>query len=443
MNRRRFIKAIGLGAAGLSLWPAAASRAARAAGKPNVIIILADDLGNADTTITTKGWIKTPCLERMSAEGLTFTDFHSNSSVCSPTRAALLTGRYQQRAGIVDVMARHLDTPSLRPAELTLSRLMKQGGYRTALFGKWHLGKEPENNPVHHGFDEFRGFLDGYIDYHNHKRTWHNGLKIEDQEGYSTHLITKNSVEFIKRNKDKPFFLYVAHESVHLPYQTPDDTVEKRKPIPKGKRWDRNRIRPKYKIMVEEMDKGIGEILDALKECGIAKDTFVFFFSDNGATGSGSNAPYRGGKFSHYEGGHRGGAIAWMPGRIKGGTTTNALTAGMDLLPTITDLAGIKVPAARKLDGTSMKNLIFNNAAFPDRKIFFGYEPKLGTALRDGPWKMIVKKGKAQLYDLRTDIGERNNIIDEHPKRAKEMQAAIKTWAAKMQIEVDARRRKR
>ena len=146
MNRRRFIKTVGLGAAGLSLWPAAASRAARPAGKPNVIIILADDLGNADTTITTKGWIKTPCLERMSSEGLTFTDFHSNSSVCSPTRAALLTGRYQQRAGIVDVMARHLDTPSLPPEELTLSRLMKQGGYRTALFGKWHLGKEPENN---------------------------------------------------------------------------------------------------------------------------------------------------------------------------------------------------------------------------------------------------------------------------------------------------------
>ena len=141
--------------------------------------------------------------------------------------------------------------------------------------------------------------------------------------------------------------------------------------------------------------------------------------------------------------GHRGGAIAWMPGRIKGGTTTNALTVGMDLLPTITDMAGIKVPPARKLDGTSMKNLIFNNAAFPDRKIFFGYEPKLGTALRDGPWKMIVKKGKAQLYDLRTDIGERNNIIGKHPKRAKEMQAAIKTWAAEMQIEVDARRRKR
>lgn len=442
MNRRRFIKAVGLGAAGLSLWSAAASRAARAAGKPNVIIILADDLGNADTSIF-KGWIKTPRLKQMSAEGLTFTDFHSNSSVCSPTRAAFLTGRYQQRAGIVDVMARHLDTPSLRPAELTLSRLMKQGGYRTALFGKWHLGKEPENNPVHHGFDEFRGFLDGYIDYHNHKRTWHNGLKIEDQEGYSTHLITKNSVEFIKRNKNKPFFMYVAHESVHLPYQTPDDTVEKRKPIPKGKRWDRNRIRPKYKIMVEELDKGVGEILDALKECGIAKNTFVFFFSDNGATGSGSNAPYRGGKFSHYEGGHRGGAIAWMPGRIKVGTTTNALTAGMDLLPTITDLADIKVPAARKLDGTSMKNLIFSNAAFPDRKIFFGYEPKLGTALRDGPWKMIVKKGKAQLYDLRTDIGERNNIIAEHPKRAKEMQSAIKTWAAEMQIEVDARRRKR
>jgi len=442
MNRRGFIRAVGLGAAGLSLWPAASSRAVSPSCKPNIIIILADDLGNGDTSIS-KGWIKTPHLERMSAEGLTFTDFHSNSSVCSPTRAALLTGRYQQRAGIVDVVARHLDTPGLSPKELTLPRLMKHAGYRTALFGKWHLGTEPEYNPVHHGFDEFRGFLSGYIDYHNHKRTWHNALKIEDQEGYSTHLITRNSVEFIKRNKGKPFFLYVAHESVHLPYQTPADTVENRKPIPKGKRWDRNRIRPKYKIMVEEMDKGIGEILNTLRECRIEKNTFVFFFSDNGATGSGSNAPYRGGKFSHYEGGHRGNAIAWMPGQIKGGAATDALTAGMDLFPTIADLAQIKVPASRKLDGKSMKGLIFDGADSPDRKIFFGYEPKLGTALRDGPWKMIVKKGKAQLYDLRTDIAERKNIINEHPQRAREMRAAIKKWADEMQVEVDARRRKK
>ncbi|MCP4375802.1 MAG: sulfatase-like hydrolase/transferase [bacterium] len=442
MNRRGFIRAVGLGAAGLSLWPAMSARADGPADKPNVIIILADDLGNSDTEILTKGWIKTPHLKQMSADGLTFTDFHSNSSVCSPTRAALLTGRYQQRSGIVDVMARHLDTPSLPPTELTLPRLMKGGGYRTALFGKWHLGKEPENNPVHHGFDEFRGFLDGYIDYHKHEKTWHNGLKVEDQKGYSTHLITNNSVEFIKRNKDKPFFMYVAHESVHLPYHTPADTAAGRKPIPKGKRWDRDRIRPKYKIMVEELDKGIGEILSTLKECKIERKTFVFFFSDNGAVGFGSNAPYRGGKFSHYEGGHRGGAIAWMPSRIKSGTT-NALTAGMDLLPTITDLVGIKVPPTRKLDGRSMKDLIFKGADFPDRKIFFGYEPKLGTALRDGPWKMIVKKGKAQLYDLRTDIGERNNIIDKHPKRAREMQSAIKKWADEMQVQVDARRRKK
>jgi len=323
---------------------------------------------------------------------------------------------------------------------------MKQGGYRTALFGKWHLGKELENNPIHHGFDEFRGYLDGLIDYHNHAREWYNGLKLEPQKGYSTHLITKNSVGFIKRNKDKPFFLYVAHEAVHLPFQTPDDTMEKRKPIPKNMRWNRERIRPKYKIMVEEMDRGIGEILDTLRECKIEKNTFVFFFSDNGAVSFGSNAPYRGGKFSHYEGGHRGNAIAWMPGTIKARTTTDAFTVGMDLLPTITELVGIKVPASRKIDGTSMKGLIFDGADFPDRKIFFGYEPKLGTALRDGPWKMIVKKGKKpklELYDLRTDIGERNNIISEHPKRAKEMQAAIEKWAAEMLIEVDARRRKR
>lgn len=397
--------------------------------RPNVIVILADDLGYGDTSLF-DGWVKTPQLERMASEGLTFTDFHTNSSVCSPTRAAFLTGRYQQRVGIVDVVARHLDTPGLEPSELTIPRLMKQNGYRTALFGKWHLGTEPEFNPVHHGFDEFVGYLNGAADYHNHG-DWYNGPERRKIKGYTTHLITEHSVHFIRENKDNPFFLYVSHEAVHLPFQTPADTLENRskKKLTSQEMWDPKRIRPKYKIMLEEMDKGIGRILDTVRGEGIAENTFVFFFSDNGAIGAGgSNKPFRGGKFSNYEGGHRVPAVAWWPGKIKVGTTTDATTMAMDLLPTIMEFADISVPGTRRLDGTSMAQLMLKQADFPDRKLFWGYEPKLGTAMRDGHWKMQTKGDVVELYDLSSDISETTNVADRHIHRTKEMKAAIETW---------------
>lgn len=394
---------------------------------PNIVVILADDLGYGDTSAY-GGWVKTPQLERLAKGGLKFTDFHANSSVCSPTRAGFLTGRYQQRVGIVDVVARHLDTPPLDPTELTIGKVMKQAGYRTALFGKWHLGKKLENNPVHHGFDEFRGYLDGYIDYHNHAREWYHNLKVEPQSGYSTHLITRNAVDFIKRNKSNPFFLYVAHEAVHLPFQTPDDTPEKRKPVPKDQRWNPDFIRPKYKIMLEEMDKGIGEILDTIENTGLAKNTLVFFFSDNGAIGAGSNKPFRGGKFSHFEGGHRVPAIAWWPGKIKPGTETDQLTVAMDLLPTFADLVGGKIPSNRQLDGRTILPLLLENKNLGERTVFFGYEPKLGTAMREGQWKMIIKKEDVKLYNLKYDIGEKNNLVTMFPDRARRMRQAIENW---------------
>jgi arylsulfatase A-like enzyme len=414
--------------AGLAILLATTARPA-AEARPNVIVILADDLGYGDTSLF-DGWVKTPQIERLASEGLTFTDFHTNSSVCSPTRAAFLTGRYQQRVGIIDVIARHLDTPGLETTELTIPRLMKQNGYRTALFGKWHLGTEPRQNPIHHGFDEFVGYLNGAADYHNH-RDWYNGLERRDIKGYTTHLITDHAVHFIQENKARPFFLYVAHEAVHLPFQTPADTMENRpkEKLTSREMWDPNRIRPKYKIMLEEMDKGVGQILDTVRSEGIAENTFIFFFSDNGAIGAGgSNKPFRGGKFSNYEGGHRVPAIAWWPGRIAADTTSDATTMAMDLLPTIMDFAGIAVPNSRKLDGTSMAELILNKADFPDRQLFFGYEPKLGTAMRDGHWKMQTKGDVVELYDLSKDIKESINVADKYPKRAEEMKAAIEKW---------------
>ena len=398
----------------------AAVRPRRADTRPNVIIILADDLGCGDMSLY-DGWIKTPRIDQMAREGVKFTDFHANSSVCSPTRAALLTGRYQQRVGIVDVIARHLDTPGLETTELTIPRLMKQNGYGTALFGKWHLGAEPRHNPIHHGFDEFVGFLPGACDFHNH-RNWMDGTQPKEQKGYSTHIITDRSVDFIERNKDNPFFLYVSHQAVHNPYQTPDDAT-------KTKISDLNANRPRYEVMLQELDKGVGRILDKLKELDLDEKTFVFFFSDNGAVHMNPNErPYRGGKFSNYEGGHRVPAVARWPGHIQAGWTSDELVAGMDLLPTIMDIVGIDIPTHRKLDGMSIKDHLLNQADLPTRRIFFGYEPKLGTAMRDGHWKMQTKEDLVELYDLSKDIKETTNLADKYPERTQEMKAAIDKW---------------
>lgn len=396
--------------------------------RPNIVVILADDLGYGDTSVY-DGWVDTPCLEKMAAEGLKFTDFHSNSSVCSPTRAAFLTGRYQQRVGIVDVIVGNRDKHGLSPQELTIPRLLKDSGYTTALFGKWHLGQQAEFNPVHHGFDEYIGYLIGAADYHKH-RDWYDGLQRKEQHGYTTHLITDNAVRFIEENQESPFFLFVSHEAVHLPFQTPEDTPENREPIPEGQRWNPERIRPKYKVMLEELDKGIGAILDAVRESERASDTFVFFFSDNGAIGSGGdNTPFRGNKFSHYEGGHRVPAIAWWPGKIEAGLETSELTIGTDLLPTIMELSNTHVPPDRQLDGTSLVRVLMQNESLPKRKLFFGYEPKLGTAMRDGEWKMIISEKRGiELYDLASDVGEKENLATKFPERTERMRQEIEHW---------------
>jgi len=403
-----------------ALWTSLNTALAQTPRRPNIVVILADDLGCGDMSLY-DGWIETPRIDKMAREGVRFTDFHSNSSVCSPTRAALLTGRYQQRVGIIDVIARHLDTPGLEAAELTIPRLMKQNGYRTALFGKWHLGGEPRHNPIHHGFDEFVGLLPGAGDYHSH-RNWMDGMEVKEQTGYSTTVITNLSADFIKRNKQNPFFLYVSHQAVHNPYQVPAGGT-------KTKISDRDKNRPRYKVMLQELDKGVGKILDTLKDLDLDENTFVFFFSDNGAVRMNPNErPYRGGKFSNYEGGHRVPAVARWPGHIKAGWVSDELTVGMDLLPTLMDIVGVGIPKERKLDGMSMKDHLLEQADILDRKVFFGYEPKLGTAMRDKHWKMQTKGDVVELYDLSNDIKETKNIAAQHPERCKEMKAAIEEW---------------
>ena len=397
--------------------------------RPNIIVILADDLGCPDISLY-NGWVKTPEIDRMAREGMKFTDFHTNSSVCSPTRAAFLTGRYQQRYGIVDVRIEEAGRDGGLPDNaITLPEVLKKSGYATALFGKWHLGYPDRDNPVNHGFDEFIGFLGGGADYHAHNG-WRNGLKREAPDGYSTDIITTKSVDFIHRHRDKPFFLYVAHQAVHNPYQTRDDVPESRAPD-----WKQNRIddinRPRYQKLIRDLDASVGTILDTLRKTGLDRNTLVWFFSDNGDVRmSPVERAFRGGKFSQYEGGHRVPAVAWWPGKIPAGKRSDAVLAGFDLFPTFMDIAGIPLNSIGPLDGSSAKVVVLENKPFPsaDRDLFFGYEPKLGTALRRGNWKMIAKDGNIELYDLARDPKEETNVAAGNGETAASMREAIERF---------------
>ena len=442
-TRRGFLKALGAGAAALAAGRLLCSAAKKAMAKPNFIIMMADDMGYGDSSAY-GGWIKTPHMEKLAAQGIRFTDFHASGNVCSPTRAGLMTGRYQQRTGVAHVVTAdprqrnyHL---GLQTTEVTFPKLLKTAGYTSGIFGKWHLGYTKQYNPTHHGFDRFRGYVSGNIDYISHydrmgTYDWWEGLAHVKEQGYVTHLITKHSVKFIEQNRDRPFCLYVAHEAVHSPYQAPDDPPQRGDVPNRGKpqRGDvPNRGKPQrsvketYKLMMKAMDDSLGEIVAAVKKHGIAERTLIVFFSDNGATGRGSNKPLRGFKGSNWEGGHREPAIAAWPGKIKPGTVTDQLAISLDIMPTMLDLAGAKAPATHKLDGISLAPLLLEGKSLGQRKLFWN-----GRAMRDGPWKLIVNgRGSTGigLYNLADDIAESKNLAASHPERVKQMLAAIEAW---------------
>jgi len=419
-----------------------------AGSRPNFIIVLADDLGYGDLSCYGNRSYGTPHLDALAREGLRFTDFHSSGPVCSPTRAGLLTGRYQQRAGIPGVInadpARNRHH-GLQPREVTLSGILGKAGYRTGVFGKWHLGYQKRFNPVHHGFDRFRGYVSGNIDYHSHRdrmgyADWWENLELVEEEGYSTHLITWHAVKFIEENRDRPFFAYIAHEAPHSPYQGPSDPPLR---VPGKKKGgggsEPGRIRRAYREMVQEMDRGIGKVVAALRRLHLEEKTLLFFFSDNGATRQGSNGSLRGFKGSLWEGGHRVPAIAWWPGRIREGAVTGELAMSIDLLPTLLGLAGANLPEGHRLDGRSLLPVLLEGKGLEGRRLFWDYAGR--QAVRDGPWKLIFEragnKGRGKkrargpspgLYNLRDDPGEKEDLAGQHPERVEAMRKALEDW---------------
>ncbi|WDE99256.1 sulfatase-like hydrolase/transferase [Lentisphaera profundi] len=407
--------------------------------KPNIILIMVDDMGWAGVSCYDNKYFKTPGIDRMANEGIKLTDFHSNGVVCSPTRAALMTGRYQQRSGcdvVINADPKHADhVRGISDEEWTFPEAMKSAGYATAMFGKWHLGYKPEFHPMNHGFDEFAGFISGNIDAQSHYDRmetfdWWQNRELKDEPGHHSDLITEHALDFIERKKDQPFFLYVAHGTPHSPFQARGSKIQRGPDKGTIPAWapkveytkeagDDNWLIRHFTLPVDE---GVNRILDKLIELKIEKNTIVWFLSDNGAAkGNFSHSENtRGAKGSMYEGGHRVPALVWAPGRIKAGTISDQTLMTYDIMASTIIAAQVQLPNGHQLDGINIHPSLFNNKKLEKRTLLWE-NGKGSGALRKDNYKLVVNKKSRELYDLKTDSKETTNLAKESPEITQEM----------------------
>ena len=402
--------------------------------RPNILFILADDLGYGDLSCYGAKDIRTPNIDRLAQQGVRLTDFYANATVCTPTRCALMTGRYQQRLGglewAISPEQKHLGLPA---REKTIAQMLREAGYATAMSGKWHLGYTEDRAPNAHGFDRFFGLLSGNHDYFTHReRTGVPDLYLDtkpvEEEGYSTFLIKKHALEFLNEIKGKPFFLYAAFNAPHFPLQGPDDGDQRM--TLQG--WAQG-TRETYAKMVEAMDASIGEILAAMDHHGLATNTLVIFTSDNGGDRFSRNYPLSHGKGTLGEGGIRVPCIARWPGRIPAGKVSKQVGITMDWSATILALADAKPPKNRPLDGKDLLPILIGEKRGMKRTLFWRRVGpnwvKTHRAVRDGNWKLIDERsGKEQLYNLAEDIGEKSNLADEQKSRVARMKKLLDKW---------------
>jgi len=401
--------------------------------RPNIILIVADDLGYGGLSSFGEPGYETVSIDRLAREGLRFTDFYANAPVCTPTRAALMTGRYPQRSGLEGVIYVQGATRQvgLSQAETTVAELLKTAGYRTAVIGKWHLGFLERFSPIHQGFDEFTGFLSGNIDYHSHVDNagifdWWHSADLLRESGYATDLITQHSVDFIEENKGRPFFLYVSHAAPHVPFQGREDPAyrfEDNEFTYFGPVEDRHRA---YADMMTALDQSVGRIVARVEKAGIAERTLVLFTSDNGGIAEyGNNKPLRGNKSSLWDGGIRVPGIAWWPGSIQSGVSDYpAMT--MDLFPTLLGLARIDKPDNLQLDGMDLSPLLLDGAELDQRKLFWRYRSQ--RAVRDGAWKLVLSGSDTLLFNLDKDIAESTDLSVRHGDRVMHLRSAVEEW---------------
>ena len=407
-----------------------------ATGKPNIVVIMSDDQGYADVSYNplSPPEVSTPNIDKLSDSGITFTQGYASAYVCSPTRAGLMTGRYQQRFGIYTAGQGGSGMPL---DETWIPIHMKQGGYVSGAFGKWHLGLTLEYNAVNRGFDYFYGFMGrGAHDYFNYDPNpdvkfggpvYRNLEILPNEEGYMTNRITEEAVDFIHREKDKPFFAYVAYNAVHAPAQAPEEDIKK---FNTG-----DETRDILMAMLLHLDNGVGEIIQALKDTGVYENTLVIYLSDNGGSGvmNANNAPLRGFKQMVYEGGLRVPFIVSWPGKLKGGQTNDAVVWSTDILPTMLSVSGLKpLPGSKPMDGKNLWPVLTGKKKKLHETLYWssGHEGK--WAVLHGNWKFAFEKGEEGLFDLSKDIAEENNLMSKHPERVAQLKKLYTDWLAEM-----------
>jgi len=429
--------------------------------RPDFVIFLTDDQGYADLSCMGETDFRTPHLDRLAASGVRFTDWYSNSPVCSPSRAALLTGRYPGNAGVRAILAGHRTASGLPQHVPTLATALAALGYRTAMVGKWHLGLAPGSRPGDHGFQEWFGFLAGCVDYYSHifywgqdadhdplHDLWEDDREVWQNGEYLTDLLTERAVAFVRRaaHDGRPFLLYVPYNAPHYPLHAPKRYVDRFPDLPPDRRI--------MAAMLSAVDDGVGAILAELERQGLAQDTCIFFQSDNGPSREsrnwldgrrdlyygGSAGRLKGHKFSLYEGGIRVPALLSWPARIPAGQVISAPAAAMDVFPTFLRAAGGDV-SAYEVDGCDILPMVADGQPGPHDTLF--WEMNDQTAVRRGDWKLVLNGRLAEgapvgdavhLANLAEDMGERHNLAEKYPDLAGSLRREAEAWRSHLEV---------
>ncbi|HUW18835.1 MAG TPA: sulfatase [Sedimentisphaerales bacterium] len=456
-TRREFIKVLGLGAAYCTLPGCAGADGALSGGprqsRPNFVFIFIDDMGWKDVGFMGSRYYETPNIDKLAGEGVVFTSAYANGPNCAPSRACLMSGQYTPRHGVYTVGSSergpaHLrklvpikNNTTLDPKVVTVAEALKSAGYVTASIGKWHLGRGAETGPEGQGFDvSIAGGRTGATRRHFSPYSLDN-LTDGPEGEYLADRLTDEALRFIETNKDRPFFLYLPHYAVHTPLQAKKAMIDKYT----NKAPDGGQKNPTFAAMVESVDQSVGRVMKRIDELGLRDNTVVFFFSDNGGVfGITSMEPLRGGKGMLYEGGIREPMIVRWPGRFKAGSVCDVPVIGIDFYPTMLEIAGAPKPEGHILDGESIVPLLRGTQSLKREAIFwhlpaylpanYGWKETWRTtpagAMRQGDWKLIeyFEDGRLELYNLKDDISERNNLAQRMPDKTRELHELLKKW---------------
>jgi arylsulfatase A len=416
--------------------------------RPNIILIVADDVGYGDIGAYGAPDVKTPNLDRLAREGVRFTDFYA-APTCSPTRASLISGRYYQRVRIerpLGAAKSPAGDQGLPATGRSLPALLKGAGYATGLIGKWHLGYKPEFSPNAHGFDMFYGFKSGLIDYYQHTDTSGDHDFFENETpahptGYSTDLFADRAVKFIDENASRPFFLEVAFNAAHWPFQVPDRPSV----APGNGRFvqpteENTSTRADYVAIFERADQGVGKILAALSARKLDRNTLVVYMNDNGGEWLSRNAPLFHRKDSVWEGGVRVPAIMRWPDRLPAGRVSPQVGIVMDVTATLLAAGGVTVPADAKLEGMNLLPILEGKTAAVERTLFFRniVGGRTQRAVRRGNWKLMVDGPNTFLFDLSKDVGERTDLAFTRSDIARQLRPLITAWEKDVDDEATA-----